>query len=91
MKLISLAYYSLDDLDFPARMCLADTIQHGAFCADVANRIIKGKKVSVEDFSLVTRMGDNLMDKLLQSVPLTRIKSFCFSLNGLTHGLKTMV
>ncbi len=76
MKPLSLVYYSLDALDFSSRMCLANTIQHGAFCADVANRIIKEKKVSVEDFSLVTRLGDNLMDKVLQSVPFTVIKSF---------------
>ncbi len=58
-------------LDFPTRMCLANTIQHGAFCADVAYRIIEEEKLSVEDFSLVTRMGENLMDKLLRSVPFT--------------------
>ncbi len=71
MKPISFAYYMRYGLDFPARMCLANATRHGAFCADVANRIVKEKKVSVEDFSHVTRMGDNLMDKLLQSVPFT--------------------
>ncbi len=52
-------------------MCLANTIQHGAFCEETADLIIDEEKVSVEDFSLVTRMADNLMDKLLQSVPFT--------------------
>ncbi len=78
MKPISLAYYSLDDLEFPTRMCLANTIQHGAFSADVANRIIKERKVSVEDFSLVTRMGDSLIDKLLQTVPFTEDQKLLF-------------
>ncbi len=68
---IFLSYYSLDEHDFSSRMCLANTIQHAAFCADIADYIIEHDKLSVEDFSAVTRMGDNLMDQILQSVPFT--------------------
>ncbi len=65
------AYYSLNTLDFSACLRVANTIQNGPFCADLADYIIKNEKLSAGDFSLVTRMGDNLMDKILQSVPLT--------------------
>ncbi len=52
-------------------MCLANTIQHGAFCEQTAELITDEEKLSVEDFSLVPRMGDNLMDQIFQSVPFT--------------------
>ncbi len=58
-------------LNFSTYLCVANTIQHGAFSAFIASHIIKTKKISAGDFSLVHRMGEHLMHKILPSVPIT--------------------
>ncbi len=62
---ISFAFYSRNALDFSASLCLANTIQHGSFSTFIANHIIKNKMISVEDCSLVHRIGEHVMDKIL--------------------------
>ncbi len=66
-----MSFYSLDLLDFSVSLCLAKTIHHVTFSAFIANHIIKNKKISAGDFSLVHRMGEHVMDKILPIIPFT--------------------
>ncbi len=69
IKAFFISVNRLNVLNFSARMCVANTIQHGAFSAFIAIHITKSKQISARDFSLVHRMGESVMDKILKSVP----------------------
>ncbi len=64
-----ISFNSLNLFDLSVNLCLAKTIQHATFSAFIASNIIKNKKISAGDFSLVHRMGGSVMDKILPTIP----------------------
>ncbi len=68
IKTFSILLFSLVALDFSACLCVANTIQPGAFSTFIADHIVANKLTSVGEFSLVHQLGEHLMDNILQFV-----------------------